>query len=94
MAEEDVRTLERRLGEWTDRIGALEAELDRVAPRVRQTYRDEIQALWDRRHTAVERLARLRREEAQSWEKRDLQSGILRIFDEIGERLDRVLSRI
>jgi predicted nucleic acid-binding Zn-ribbon protein len=94
MAEDDVRVLERRLGEWTDRIRALESQFDEVDPRVRQAYRDEIQALWDRRHTAEERLAHMRREEAQSWEKRDLQSGILRIFDEIGERLDRVLSRI
>lgn len=94
MEKDDIRVLERRLGEWTDRIRALDSQLDRVDPRVRQAYRDEIQALWDRRQTAEERLSHLRRKEAQSWEKRDLQSGILRIFDEIGERLDRVLSRI
>lgn len=93
--KEQIDQLGVRLDELNGRIRAMERELGRIADsKRRETYRGELKVLREKRHVAEERLAELRLREAESWEDEDFLSGVLEIFDEIGERLQRLGERV
>lgn len=94
MREEAIRRLENQLDGWDDRIHQLENELERFGPRTRSRYFRDIQELKERRDAVKNRINLLKIRRAESWEEEDLQAGILRVFDDIGIRVNRLVSRV
>ena len=93
--DEQIRQLEKRLSDWEAEMSELEAEIaaSDKDPKVKEGLLSELESLQARRRTAGERLAELRTREAESWADDTLLTGILEIFDDIGRRLDAVVSR-
>jgi hypothetical protein len=89
-----IRRFEAHLEDLDRRMLGMEAELEQVDPGLRASYRNELAALTADRRAAQEKLAHLRLADAESWQEEDLEAGILEIFDEIGERLDRLFFRV
>lgn len=89
---EQIERLERRLQEWDTRIGKLEAMMEKGDRKLRACCQQELEALLGRRWEAGETLAELRLQEAESWEEANLRT--LGIFDEMGNSLDRLFSRM
>ncbi len=95
MQNEAIQRLENQLNGWEHRIDELEAELDRIGPRTRSRYFRDVQELKERRDAAKNRLSQLRLKQAESWEEEeDLQAGIIRVFDDIGCRVNRLVSKV
>ncbi len=93
MHEKAIQRLENQLRDWEHRIDELEVELERSgALTCGRCFRD-VQELKERRDAAQNRLLRLRRRQVQSWEEEDLQAGIVRVLDDIGCRLNRLLAQ-
>lgn len=94
MQEKAIQRLETQLNGWEHRIEELEAELDRIGPRTRSRYFRDVQELKERRDAAKSRLSQLRLKKAESWEEEDLQAGLIRVFDDIGCRVNRLVSKV
>ncbi|WP_303905738.1 hypothetical protein [Thiohalomonas denitrificans] len=94
MQEKAIQRLENQLVGWEHQINELEAELDRIGPRTRSRYFRDVQELKERRDAAKNRLSQLRLKQAESWEEEDLQAGIIRVFDDIGCRVNRLVSKV
>ena len=94
MEESAIERLEKQLSGWEDRINDLEAELERIGPGTRSRYFRDVQELKERRDAARTRVTQLRLKEAESWEEEDLQAGIIRVFDDIGCRVNRLVSKV
>lgn len=92
--KQDIRRFETHLEDLDRRMHGLQTELDKVDPGLRASYKNELAALATDRQAAQEQLARLRLADAESWQEEDLETGILEIFDQIGERLNGLFSRI
>lgn len=93
--EEQIQQLQKRLADWEAEMNELQAEIatsDKDA-KVKEGLLSELDALQARRRLAEERLAELRTQEAEAWADDTLLTGILDIFDDIGRRLDAVISR-
>lgn len=93
MKIDELQVMETRLAQWTRRIRELDELTDKVDPKLRETYRAEIRTLERKRLEAERHLAELRIAEAESYRKEDLQAVIFSAFDDIGRRLDRLISR-
>ncbi len=94
MREERIRQLETRLAGWENRIDELEEELARSEAAIRNRYFRDLQDLKEKRDAARNRIAELRLRRAESWEDDDLQAGIIRVFDDIGSRINRLFSNV
>lgn len=92
MKIDDIQVLENRLSHWTHRIRELDGQMDSVDPKLRETYRAEIRMLERKRLEAERHLAELRIAEAESYRKEDILAAIFSAFDDIGRRLDRLIS--
>lgn len=92
--EELIRRLETRLAEWDERLLELEAKVQRNDPHGHNGHRAELRSLRRQRNEAEAHLTELRAEGPESWVEEDLGSGVLHIFDDIGARLDRLVSRL
>lgn len=94
MREEQIRQLETQLATFDYKISELEGELENATPAVRNSHFRDLQEVKEKRDAAESRLAKLRLRQAQSWEEEDLQAGIVRVFDDIGTRVNRLVSRV
>lgn len=94
MNEDEIAALERQLSHLDRRIEDLEGRMARAGLTLRQAYQAELKSLRDEHRRAEAEIARLRRQEAESWEREDLQGGILAIFDDLGARLDRLFGEV
>lgn len=92
MQIDDIEVLENRLSRWANRLRELDSQLDRADPKLRETYRAEIRELERKRLQAERHLAELRIAAAESYTQEDLQAAVFSIFDDIGRRLDRLIS--
>jgi len=92
MKIDEIQVLENRLSGWADKLGEMERQLDSADPKLRETYRAEIRELERKRLQAEQHLAELRIADAESYTREDLQAAVLSIFDDIGRRLDRMVS--
>jgi len=90
--KEQIARLEGRLQEWDIRIGKLEAMMEEGDRKLRACCQQELEMLLGRRREAGETLADLRLAEAESWEEANLRT--LGIFDEMGNSLDTLFSRM
>ena len=94
MREDDIQALKRQLDHLDRRIEELEGRLAQAGSALRERYQSELKTLRERHREAETELARLRRDEADSWEEEDLQGGLLAIFDDLGGRLDRLFGEV
>lgn len=88
MREDSLAILEQRLSCYAERIAELEqrgAQSSQVDP-----FHKELSSLLERYRSVEERLADLRLEKAQSWQEHTADAGLLRVFDDIGQRIDRL----
>lgn len=93
MKIDEIQVMENRLAHWTQRIHELDSLIERSNPKLRETYRSDIRALERKRLEAEQHLAELRIAEAESYRKEDIQAAIFSAFDDIGRRLDRLISK-
>lgn len=93
MREDDIQALKRQLDHLDRRMEELEGRLAQAGSALRERYQGELKALRNRHREAEAEMARLRVDEAESWEREDLQGGLLAIFDDIGGRLDRLFGQ-
>ena len=91
--DQRIRLLEQRLSDYTARIAALDEQSQHAELLARTEMQADIRELQDLRRKAEEQLATLRVADAEAWHDENLRTGILAIFDSIGRRLDRVVSR-
>ncbi len=89
-----IASLEARLAELDTRIQELEESYRRSGQSVRRVLEIDMSELRARRAHAAELLSQLRLEDAEAWEKEDFRSTLLRVFDEIGERVSRLVDRL
>jgi hypothetical protein len=92
MLIDEIQVMENRLSQWANRIDSLSREIESANPKLRETYRTELRELERKRFEAERHLAQLRIASAESYEKEDIQAAVLSIFDDIGRRLDRLIS--
>lgn len=93
MRADDMRILERRLAELTMDISAMQADIERADPKLRESYSQRLKEIQHRRRAIQERLAALRLQQAVSWEQKDFAEGVNRVLDRIGRGLDRLSTR-
>lgn len=89
-----VLFLEDKLTEWDARIGQLQAMMSQGDYSLRACCKQELDVLSEKRHQADTALSELRLREAESWEEENFRTGLLDIFDDIGTRLDRLVTRM
>lgn len=93
-AVEEISNLERRLARFDQKIGQLEAEIDKGNQKLKEDLRPRLEVIRQRRRYAEERLRGARLEQAESWMDEDVRAGILAVFDDIGRRIDSLFGRI
>ena len=54
----------------------------------------EMEHVIERRHHAAKMLAQLELEEAESWREEEFVASVLAIFDDLGRRLNRIVSHV
>ena len=86
--------LEDKLAEWDARIGQLRAMMNQGDYSLRACCKQELDMLAEKRHQAEAAVSELRLREAESWEEENFRTGLLDIFDEIGNRLNRLVTRM
>ena len=92
--EQQIKNLEGRLNNYATEITKLEGQLKYADSKLRETYQQEINDIRKRRRRVEEQLAEARLKEAESWSDENLGAGIMEALDEIGQRLNRLLSRV
>lgn len=92
MKIDEIQVLENRLSHWGKRLAELDRTIDRVDPKLRETYRAEIRSLERKRLAAEQHLAELRIADAESYTREDLAAAVFSVFDDIGRRLDRLMT--
>jgi len=91
---DDILFLEDKLAEWDARIGQLRAMMNQGDYSLRACCKQELDMLAEKRHQAEAAVSELRLREAESWEEENFRTGLLDIFDEIGNRLNRLVTRM
>ncbi len=91
---ERIDQLEHKLGEYDGRIRKLDDLMDSVDTKLKEKYKQDVASLHLQSEKARARLHLLKLKKAQSWEDETLGSVMLEIFDELGEKLDLLFSRI
>ena len=88
------RSFQAELERYSAQLTRIEAELEKARPAVREELRREMHALEERREKTGAYLAELRLKSAQSWAEEDFWAATRAALDEIGKRIDRLLSRL
>ncbi len=88
-----IEDLEQRLARWDRELVSLERRLAQAEPAQREAYRQEIHTLRKERLQAEDRLVELRTRDAEAWVQDDAGEGLLKIFDDIGARIEHLSSR-
>lgn len=89
-----IEQLEHHLTESSAKIEAIEARLQTHDPKGREVYELELQELKDRQREVEQHLAKVKLDEAESWSEDDFGHALLEVFDDIGRKLDHLLSRV
>lgn len=94
--EDALNLLETELENLKLRIGETEEKLNGAGERTRRDHEAELAELHARRREAEEALARLREMKSEEYagEKDNLLTETLRLFDQIGERIDRLVDAL
>ncbi len=90
--DERILKLESQLGDLTSRMDAISGLAGKVSTRARELYNEEREQILKKCGKARERLNELKLKKAQSWEDETIGDAVLEIFDEIGDRLDKLFS--
>lgn len=88
-----IEELEQRLAHWDRELRSLEQRLAQADPAQREEFGKEIQTLHGERREAEEHLLKARTDDAEAWARDDIGKGLLRIFDNIGTRMEHLFSR-
>ncbi len=89
-----IEQLEKHLHDWESRVHELEAIMEKGDSKTSGCCEKERRALLELRQLAADTLAKLRLEEAHSWEEENFRTGVLDIFDQVGRSIDRLVGRI
>lgn len=92
--EQDIERLQRQRALWDSEIKTLQAQSEHADPKLREAYEQKVKLLEEKWRKIGERLATLRLEQAESWEEDTMLTGIFEIFDEIGRRVDELMSKL
>lgn len=85
--QEEIQDLERRLRAYEERIAQLETD---SKGRLDAGHAAELDTLRAWQHLGERHLQELRVKEASAWADDNFRSGLLSVFDRIGERLSRL----
>lgn len=92
--QQQIQQLEKHLEHLKERRQELETQLGQADSKLREDLGHELGELQRHFRHAEEHLAQLRLDDAESWADEDLGTGILAIFDEIGNRLDKLFRAV
>ncbi len=91
---QDTQRFEAWLADFDNKIEELRRQVAAAGGYRKKGLQDELDKLLARRHKADEHMAELRLADAEAWARDDLRTSIFAVFDDIGERLDRLMARV
>lgn len=92
--DERIVHLETRLGEFNTQIEEIRSKIGGMESSASDSVRHQLEELQSKREKAESRLSELKLKDARSYEEDDISAGVIRIFDELGEKLDHLFSQI
>lgn len=92
--EEQIHTLEDKETQWNVRVHALQDQLQHADPKLQQHCQRELERLKDEWHQIRTRLAGLRLDQAESYHDDNFLTAFHQVFDEIGAKVDHVISSL
>ena len=91
---QEIERLEQQQVSCDTEIKSLQAQFHNIDPKLRERYEQKIKLLDEKWHRVGERLAELRLREAESWEEDHMLTGLHEVFDDIGRRVDELISKL
>jgi hypothetical protein len=91
--EEEITSLERNLAEFERQIDQLETSIGNGNHKFKEDIYSQMRAIRQHRRYVEEQLGKARLAKAESWLDEDFLTGIMIIFDDIGQRIDSLFNR-
>ncbi|MDZ7753136.1 MAG: hypothetical protein U5S82_16115 [Gammaproteobacteria bacterium] len=91
---QDTQRFEAWLADFDTRIQDLRHQVAAAQGYRQKGLQEELDKLLARRRKADEHMAQLRLADAESWSRNDFRTSIFAVFDDIGERLNRLMARV
>lgn len=92
--QERIKRLETSLEKANERIESYESMARSAKGPVSESFRQHMADAREERDRFQRNLVKLRHDDALSWSQLDPRTGVLRVCDEIGHRLDEVFRRL